>query len=82
MSDIQIERLKRKLSKKDNKIKGLENRIVTLERKLAMAVIDLPRTVERSVTDVLMNVRFFPVGPTFRNNKIIEIREVKDDEQD
>jgi len=79
MSDIQITRLKRKIEKRDKRIKGLENKIDRLERKLAKTVIDLPKTVEQSVTDAFMNVRFMPIHKFMGKERIVEVREFNKD---
>lgn len=69
---IQIERLKRKIRRRDVKIAGLEKKIARLQR-VALEVHALPRNVERAVQNALCNVRMIPVFGAGRDAKILEV---------
>lgn len=59
-----ISRLRRKIDKRDNRIKAMQGRICELESALSTRMLDvevLSRNIERSVSRALCNVRMIPV---------------------
>lgn len=59
-----ISRLRRKISKRDTRIKAMQGRICELESALSTRMLDvevLSRNIERSVSRALCNVRMIPV---------------------
>lgn len=79
--EIEVGRLKRKLQKRDEKIKGLEKRIALMEKALSSRSLDLSyirhelaKEITHSVQDALCNVRMIPVFPLGGEKKIVEVR--------
>lgn len=59
-----ISRLRRKIAKRDTRIKAMQGRICELESALSTRMLDvevLSRNIERSVSRALCNVRMIPV---------------------
>lgn len=75
--DRQIERLRRKLEKRDEKIAGFKRRIADLEHALAVKDVEvkrLPRDVTRAVQEALCNVRMIPVLGIGNDARILEVK--------
>lgn len=79
--EIELGRLKRKLQKRDEKIKGLEKRLALMEKALSSRSLDLSyirnelaKEITHSVQDALCNVRMIPVFPFGGEKKIVEVR--------
>jgi hypothetical protein len=71
--DRRVGRLQRKLEKRDQRIAGLERRVVLLERAVA-ARDSLPRDLTRVVQEALCNVRMIPVIGVGKNARIVEVK--------
>lgn len=74
-----INRLLRRIQKRDKRIAGLERRIQLLERKLVDRTLDLgnlSRNIKKEVQDALCNVRMIPVHASLRD-KIITPNDLK-----
>jgi hypothetical protein len=77
----ELERTRRKLRKRDEKIAGQQRYIQQLEEKLSRSFVslnskleNLPRDITKSVERALCNVRMIPVHGISSNDKIVEIR--------
>ena len=71
------DRLKKKISQRDQKITGLKKRIADLETAVATQAVtlkSLPKDVERAVQRALCNVRMIPVLGIGSSDKIVEVR--------
>lgn len=80
MTDYQVklDRLQRKLDKKDIKIEGLNKRIKELERLLIYHKLNLTtKNIENAVQHALCNVRMIPVLGFGKDSSIVEIRHIK-----
>lgn len=77
-ADIRENRLLRKIARRDERIIGLERRISELEHEVSM-IGKHREDVYKAVQDALCNVRMIPVRGPMRTEKIIEVREVRDD---
>lgn len=74
---VLIERLKRKIERRDNKITGLERELKKTQQalgSLATTLNRMPLEVEHAVTHALCNVRLIPVLGKARDAKILEVR--------
>lgn len=79
--EIRVDRLRRKLARRDARIAGLERRISELQRQFAtqQRQIDvLPIEVTKAVQRALCNVRMIPVLGIGSSDKIIEVRTVEE----
>ena len=75
--DVVIQRLIRRVERRDRKIAGLERKIRRLEEALSWRTIDLEslsRNVRREVQDALCNVRMIPVHGLSSMNQIVEVK--------
>lgn len=71
-----INRLRKKLNKRDSRIAHLEKTISQLEHALATKELEfreLPRQITRAVQDALCNVRMIPVLGIGGSDKIVEV---------
>lgn len=71
--------LRRKLAKRERRIKGMQRRIDELETALSLHAIRidrLPERVTKAVQDALCNVRLIPLVGAGRSDKIVEIRAI------
>lgn len=74
---VAIQRLVRRLERRDRRIAGLERKIRQLEEALSWRTIDLEslsRNVRREVQDALCNVRMIPVFGGTRDRVIVEVK--------
>ena len=74
---VAVQRLVRRLERRDHRIAGLERKIRRLEEALSWRTIDLEslsRNVRREVQDALCNVRMIPVFGGKRDQVITEVR--------
>jgi CII-binding regulator of phage lambda lysogenization HflD len=77
-----IARLKRKLEKRDQKIRGMEREIVSLQSKLAQSAYlqdKMPREIEKLVQRALSNMRLIPALGIGSSTKILEVRALDKD---
>ena len=80
--EIGIQRLRRKLEQKNQRISGLERRIAKLEHALAIrsgdtVVVDtakLRHDLEKAVVDAFCNVRMIPVLGIGGSKRIVEVK--------
>lgn len=74
-----IDRLLRRIQRRDKRIAGLERRIQLLERKLVDRTLDLENlscNIRREVQNALCNVRMIPVHGGMRDQVIAEVKYV------
>jgi uncharacterized protein (DUF3084 family) len=77
LTPCQVNRLRQKLAKRDEKIAGMKRRIQELEHALAVKDIEvkrLPRDVTRAVQEALCNVRMIPVLGIGETARILEVK--------
>lgn len=79
--EVAVGRLKRKLERRDEKIKSLEKRVAQLEAALSSRSMDLSylrnelkNELTHTVQYALSNVRMIPVFPLGGEKKIVEVR--------
>ena len=75
--DIIVNRLKRRIARRDEKIAGLESKIKKLEEALAWRTLDLEtlsRNLQHEVQQALCNVRMIPVFGGRRDRVIAEVK--------
>lgn len=74
---VAVQRLVRRLERRDRRIAGLERKIRRLEEALSWRTIDLEslsRNVRHEVQDALCNVRMIPVHGASRDRVIAEVK--------
>lgn len=79
--EIRVDRLRRKLARRDARIAGLERHIAELEHRLAVQHTEarlLPIEVTRAVQRALCNVRMIPVLGIGGSDRIVEVRPAED----
>jgi hypothetical protein len=74
---VTLERMMRKVEKRNRRIAGLMRRVAMLESALATKDLEmkrLPRDISRAVQDALCNVRMIPVLGVGKSARIVEVK--------
>lgn len=75
--EVELDRMRRKIAKRDRQIEGLRRRLAAAHDALALheiRAVRLPIDVERAVQRALGNVRMVPVLGVGGSDRIVEIR--------
>jgi len=84
LEEVKIQRLQRRIAKRDEKIKAMELRISLLERALATRTLDLEslsKNLENVVQRALCNVRMIPVFDAGKKSRVItEVRNTSEND--
>lgn len=78
--EIHIKRKDRKIEKRDRKIKALEEELTKVKLSLVFQneiIKDLKKYCRSAIQDVLSNLRFVPIIGLGSNDRIVEIKDVK-----